>query len=101
MMGEKLESVSITAYRGREFYDRCSKLTISTLSESNVWGKKSLEKEKKKTDFENLDGFWDSLNRVGKIYIRHAWTVKKLVRRVKEFSRATMEECYINRSQWG
>jgi len=41
MMGVKLESVSITAYRGREFYGRFSKLTISTLSESNVWGKKS------------------------------------------------------------
>ena len=63
MMGEKLESVSITAYRGREFYGRCSKLTISTLSESYVWGKKSWKrekKEKKKTDFENLDNFWFS-----------------------------------------
>jgi len=98
-----LECVSITVYRGREFYGRCSKLTISTLSESNVWGKKRLEKEKKKTDFENLDSFWDCLNHLGKIYnVRHAWTLKKLVRRVKEFTRATtMEECYINRSQWG
>jgi len=60
MMGEKLESVGITAYRGREFYGRCSKLTVSTLSESNVWGKKSCKKENKKTDFENLDSFWDS-----------------------------------------
>jgi len=97
MMGEKLESVNITAYRGREFYGRCSKLTNSTLSESNVWGKKNLErkKEKKKTDFEDLDSFWDTLNRVGKIYkVRHAWTLKKLVRRVKEFTGATtMEEC--------
>ena len=85
MMGEKLESVSITAYRGREFYDRCSKLTISTLSESSVWGKKSWKE--KKTDFKNLDSFWDSLNRVGKIYnVRHTWTVKKLVRLVKEFT---------------
>jgi len=42
-----LESVSITAYRGREFYGRCSKLTISTLSESNVWGKKSWKEIKK------------------------------------------------------
>jgi len=102
MMGEKLESVSITAYRGREFYDRCSKLTISTLSESSVWGK-TKEKKKKKADFENLDSFWDSLNHVGKIYnVRHAWTLKKLVRYVKEFTWATtMEECYINRSQWG
>jgi len=84
-MGEKLESVSITAYRGREFYDRCSKLTISTLSESSVWGKKSWKE--KKTDFKNLDSFWDSLNRVGKIYnVRHAWTLEKLVRRVKEFT---------------
>ena len=101
MMGEKLESVSITADRGREFYGRCSKLTISTLSESSVWGKKSWKE--KKTDFENLDSFWYSLNRVGKIYnVRHAWTQKKLVRRVKEFTRATtMEECYINRSHWG
>jgi len=53
MIGEKLESVSITVYRGREFYGGCSKLTVSTLSESNVWGKK-IWKEKKKTDFENL-----------------------------------------------
>ena len=65
-------------------------------------GKKKRKKEKK-TDFENLDSFWDALNRVGKIYnVRHAWTLKKLVRRLKEFTRATtMEECYINRSQWG
>jgi len=48
MMGEKLESVSITAYRGREFYGRCSKLIISTLSESNVWGKKSWKDKMKK-----------------------------------------------------
>jgi len=104
MIGEKLECVSITVYRGREFYGGCSKLTVSTLSESSVWGKKRLERKKEnKTDFENLDSFWDSLNRVGKIYnIRHAWTVKKLVRRVKEFTRATtVEECYINRRQWG
>ena len=73
MMGEKLESVSITAYSGREFYGRCSKLTILTLSESNVWRKKSWEE--KKTDFVNLDSFWDSLNCVGEIYnVRHAWT---------------------------
>jgi len=76
MMGEKLESVTITAYRRREFYGRCSKLTVSTLSESSVWGKKSWkekkQKKEKKTDFENLDSFWDSLNRVGKIYnVRH------------------------------
>jgi len=33
------------------------------------------ERKEKKTDFENLDSFWDSLNRVGKIYnVRHAWT---------------------------
>jgi len=44
-------------------------------------------KKKKKTYFENLDSFWVSLNRVGKIYnVRHAWTVKKLVRLVKEFT---------------
>ena len=48
MMGENLESVSITAYRGREFYGRCSKLTVSTLSESNVWGKKSWKEKKKR-----------------------------------------------------
>ena len=102
-----MESVSITAYRGREFYGGCSKLTISTLSESNVRGKKSWKEKKKrkekKTDFEYLDSFWDSLNRVGKIYnVRHAWTLKKLVRRVKEFTRATtVEECYIDRRQWG
>ena len=63
MMGEKLECVSITAYKGLEFYGRCSKLTISTLSESSVWGKKSWKekrKKEKKTDFENFDSFWDS-----------------------------------------
>jgi len=87
-----LESVSITAYRGREFYGGCNKLTISTLSESNVWGKKSWKK-KKENDFENLDSFWDTLNSVGKMYnVRHAWTVKKLVRRVKEFTWATTME---------
>ena len=101
-----MESVSITAYRGREFCGGCSKLTVSTLSESSVWGKKSWKekrKKEKKTDFENLDSFWDSLSCVGKIYnVRHAWTVKKLVRRVKEFTWVTtMEKCYINRSQWG
>jgi len=48
MMGEKLESVSITALRGREFYGRCSKLTISTLSESSTWGKKSWKEKKLK-----------------------------------------------------
>ena len=66
------------------------------------FGKKKNKKEKK-SDFENLDSFWDSLNRVGKIYnVRHAWTLKKLVRRVKEFTGATaVEECNINRSQWG
>jgi len=64
--------------------------------------RKKKRKEKKKTDFENLDNFWDTLNRVGKIYnVRHTWTLKKLVRRVKEFTQATMEECYIYRSQWG
>jgi len=46
--GEKLESVSITAYRGREFYGRCSKLTISTLSELSVWGKKIWKEERGK-----------------------------------------------------
>ena len=57
--------------------------------------------KKKKTGFENLDRFWDSLNCVGKIYnVRHAWTQKKLVRRVKFTRATTMEECYINRSQW-
>jgi len=97
-----LESVSITACRGREFYGRCSKLIISTLSESSVWGKKSWKKKRRRLTFENLDRFWGSLNRVGKFYnVRYAWTVKKLVRRVKEFTRATnIEECYINRSQW-
>jgi len=48
MMGEKLESVSITAYRGREFYGGSSKLKISTLSESNVWSKKSWKEKKKR-----------------------------------------------------
>ena len=34
--------------------------------------RKKLKKEKK-NDFENLDSFWDTLNRVGKIYnVRHA-----------------------------
>ena len=54
---------------------------------------KEKKKKEKKTDFKNLDSFWDSLNRVGKIYnVRHAWTLKKLVRRVKEFTRATTME---------
>jgi len=37
-------------------------------------GKRNWKKKKeKKTDFEDLDSFWDSLNRVGKIYIvRHS-----------------------------
>ena len=49
-------------------------------------GKKKRKKEKE-TDFKNLDSFRDSLNRVGKIYnVRHTWTVKKLVRLVKEFT---------------
>jgi len=48
MMGEKLESVSITVNSEREFYGRCSKLIISTLSESNVWGKKSWKDKMKK-----------------------------------------------------
>jgi len=46
MMGEKLKSVSITVYGGREFYGRFSNLTISTLSESNAWGKKSWKKKR-------------------------------------------------------
>jgi len=64
---------------------------------------KKIKRKEKKTDFENLDRFWDFLNRVGNIYnVRHAWTLKKLVRCVKEFTQATtVEECYINRSQWG
>ena len=33
----------------------------------------------KKTDFENLHSFWDTLNRVGKICnVRHAWTLKEI-----------------------
>jgi len=57
-------------------------------------------KKKKNADFEDLDSFWDSLYLVGKIYsVRHAWTLNKLVRRGKEFTRpTTVEECYINRS---
>jgi len=57
MMGEKLESVSITVYRGREFYGRCSKLTISTLSESNVWGKKSWKKKRRRLILKTLTAF--------------------------------------------
>ena len=69
---------------------------------SNVWGKVRLKK-KKKNHFEKLDSFWDTLDRAGKIYnVRHAWTLKKLVGRVKEFTRAKkMEQRYINGSQWG
>jgi len=55
MMGEKLESVSITAYRGREFYGRCSKLTVSTLSESNVWGKEKKKREEEEEEEEEED----------------------------------------------
>jgi len=33
----------------------------------------------KKTDFVNIDSFWDILNLAGKIYIvRHAWTLKEI-----------------------
>jgi len=33
----------------------------------------------KKTDFVNIDSFWDNLNLAGKIYnIRHAWTLKEI-----------------------
>jgi len=48
MMGENLESVSIAAYRGRLFYGGYRELTVSTLSESDVWGKKSWEEKEKK-----------------------------------------------------
>jgi len=35
--------------------------------------------EKKRTDFENFDSFWDTLDRAGKIYsVRHAWTLKQI-----------------------
>jgi len=39
-----------------------------------MYGVRKVGKRKeKKTDFENLDSFWDYLNRVGKIYnVRHA-----------------------------
>ena len=58
-----------------------------------MYGVRKVGEKEKKTDFENLDSFWDSLNRVGKIYnVRHTWTLKKLVRRVKEFTRATTME---------
>jgi len=45
-----------------------------------VYGVRKLERKKeKKTDFENLDSFWGSLNRVGEIYnVRHAWTLKEI-----------------------
>jgi len=47
-----------------------------------------VRKVEKKKDFENLDSFWDTLYRAGKIYnVRHAWTLKKLMGRVKEFTR--------------
>ena len=33
----------------------------------------------KKTDFVNIDSFWDILNLAGKIYnVRHAWTLKEI-----------------------
>jgi len=72
--------VSVLQLTGEEsFMAGVAKLTVSTLSESNVWGKKSWEKDKKKTDFENLDSFWDTLNHLGKIYnVRHAWTLKEI-----------------------
>jgi hypothetical protein len=57
---------------------------------------------KKKTDFENLGSIWDSLNSVGKIYdIRRAWTLKRLVGCMKDFTQATtVEQLYINESHW-
>jgi len=49
--------------------------------------------KKKTTDFENLDSFSDTLSRAGKISnVRHAWTLKKLMGRVKEITRATTVE---------
>jgi len=38
MMGEKLESVSIAAYRDREFYGGYSKLAISTFVSVKIYG---------------------------------------------------------------
>ena len=33
----------------------------------------------KKTDFVNIDSFWDILNLAGKIYnVRHAWALKEI-----------------------
>ena len=61
--GEIGECQYYSLQRERDFYGGCSKLTIATLSESNVRGKKSWKK-KKKNDFENLDSFCDSLNNV-------------------------------------
>ena len=54
MIGEKFECVSITVYRGREFYGRCSKLTVSTLSELSVWGKKSCKKKRRRLTLKTL-----------------------------------------------
>ena len=35
--------------------------------------------KKKKTDFVNIDSFWDVLNLAGKIYnVRHTWTLKEI-----------------------
>jgi len=94
--------VSVLQLRGdREFYGGYSELTISMFVRVRIDG--LAKARKKKTDFENLHSFWDTLNRVRKICnVRHAWTLKKLVRRVKEFTRATtMKQCSINGSQWG
>jgi len=57
MMGEKLDSVSITVYSGREFYGRCNKLIISTLSESNVWGKKIWKDKRRRLTLKTLTAF--------------------------------------------
>ena len=44
--GGEIGECQYYSLQGREFYGRCSKLTISTLSESYVWGKKSWRKRK-------------------------------------------------------
>ena len=42
----------------------------------NWWIREGL---KKKTDFVNIDSFWDILNLAAKIYnVRHAWTLKEI-----------------------
>ena len=54
MMEEKLEGVSIAAYRGREFYGAYRELTVSTFVSVKIFG---IRKVKKKLTLKTLTAF--------------------------------------------